>query len=81
MKVENLSLCEENATPLEVLADDKDVFSESRDDVMENEISRSTSSLEFSSASLAKMCIEEGLKSPKSKANKTQSLAFLWDDV
>ena len=79
MKVENLSLCEEN---LEALADDKDLFSETRDEVMANEITRSTtSSLGYSSASLAKMCIEEGLKSPKSKANKPQSLAFLWDDV
>ena len=78
MKVENLSLCEEN---LESLADDKDLFSETRDDVMTNEITSSNSSLGYSSASLAKMCIEEGLKSPKSKANKPQSLAFLWDDV
>ena len=78
MKVENLSLCEEN---LEALADDKDLFSETRDDAMAKEITGSTSSLGFSSASLAKMCIEEGLKSPKSQTNKPQSLAFLWDDV
>ena len=81
MKVENLSLCEDTVTPLEALADDKDVFAETPDDVMENEITSTASSLEYSSASLAKMCIEEGLKSPKSKAAKTQSLAFLWDDA
>ncbi len=78
MKVENLSLCEDN---LEDLADDKDPFSESHDDYMTKEMTRSTSALEYSSASLAKMCIEDGLKNPKGGKSQSQSLAFLWDDV